>query len=83
MKISNETPVREQSAKQLVAVLAGTYEQFEHWCAEHPKECCVYCDEWPRFAGLRFVRMVEVGTFRQRNDAVELWKKVVARMQHK
>lgn len=66
----------ERRVRPLVAVLAGTHKQFTQWCAANPTEQGYYCDEWPRFAGLEFSRMVEVGTFRLRKDALDLWQRV-------
>lgn len=61
----------------LVAILAGSYAQFLEWEATHPYVRAVFCDEWPRFAGYEFSEIIEVGTFRQREDAAELWQMVV------
>ena len=65
------------NVRPLVAVLAGTHKQFMGWCADNTQERGIYCDEWPRFAGLEFSRVVEVGTFRQRKDALDLWQRVI------
>lgn len=66
----------ERQVRPLVAVLAGTHEQFRLWANANQTERGVYCDVWPLFAGLEFTRMVEVGTFRLRKDALELWQRV-------
>ena len=59
-----------------IAVLAGNYQQFLDWCKDNPQERGIYCNEWPQFAGIEFVRMVEVGTFRERKDASDLRQRV-------
>jgi hypothetical protein len=64
-----------------VAVLAGTYAQFLSWQRENPGVRAVFCDQWPDFAGMEFSRVVEVGTFRGRKDAFELWRRVASRME--
>ena len=59
-----------------VAVLAGTYAQFLDYASNHPKPKPVFCDRWPTFAGLEFSAMVEVGSFRQRQDALDIYQRV-------
>lgn len=62
--------------RPVVAVLAGTHREFLEWELAHKEVRSVFCDRWPKFAGLKFSKMVECGTFRQRKDAFELWLRV-------
>lgn len=61
---------------QLVAVLAGNRAQFREWEIAHKDVRAVFCDRWPDFAGLEFSQMIEIGTFKSRKDALELWQRV-------
>jgi hypothetical protein len=61
----------------IIAVLAGTRAQFIEWQHTHKEVKAIFCDWWPAFAGLKFSAMVEIGTFRKRPDALEIWQKVV------
>lgn len=61
---------------KLIAILAGNYSQFKKWQQSNQDKQAVYCDYWPQFAGLEFSEMVEVGTFRERKDALDLWQRV-------
>lgn len=60
-----------------VAVLAGTFPQFREYERQHREQKLVFCDRWPYFAGLEFSSLVEVGTFRSRPDALDIYQRVV------
>lgn len=63
-----------------IAVLAGNHQQFLEYKRDHPNDHLTYCGEWPRFAGLEFHEMVEVGTFRNRKDALDIYQHVLPRV---
>jgi hypothetical protein len=50
--------------KPLVAVLAGNYSEFRCWSSNNPEINGIFCDKWPRFAGLKFKEIIEIGSFR-------------------
>ena len=76
LSVKRENPM----TTQIVAVLAGTRAQFTEWQREHPDTRAVFCDYWPGFAGIEFTSMVEIGTFRKRPDALEIWQQVAPRV---
>jgi len=65
------------SQKPLVAVMAGNKTQFDDWANKNPDLHGIFCDDWPRFAGMEFEKAVEIGTFRARKDALGIWQKVM------
>ena len=60
----------------IVAVLAGNFQEFSAY-RDNDAVKYVYCNNWPDFAGIRFNKFIEVGTFRKRPDALELYKRVL------
>ena len=66
----------ERRVSPLVAVLAGNWAQFREWENAHKDVRAVFCNRWPNFAGLEFSQMIEIGTFKSRKDALELWQRV-------
>lgn len=60
-----------------IAVLAGTRQEFWEYSRDWPDREMVFCDSWPKFAGLEFSEVVEIGTFRSRPDALEIYQRVV------
>ena len=59
-----------------IAVLAGTYQEFWKYSRDWPDRKMVFCDHWPKFAGLEFSEVVEIGTFKSRPDALEIYQRV-------
>lgn len=59
------------------AVLAGNYAEFKEFSINNKDKDLVFCDAWPKFAGLRFTDVIEVGTFRSRPDAFDIYQKVL------
>ncbi len=64
-----------------IAVLAGTYEQFQQYKREHPGKNLRYCDRFEDIVGARFSGVVEVGTFWERPDSAELANHVATRLE--
>lgn len=62
--------------KTVVAVLAGNFQEFSMY-RDNDAVKYVYCNNWPDFAGIEFHKLVEVGTFRKRRDALELYQRVL------
>ena len=64
-------------AKQAVAILAGNHAQYLEWQRHNPSIRGVYCDQLPMFAGIEFSKMIRIGTFEYRPDALEIYQYVV------
>lgn len=62
--------------KRTIAVLAGTFSEATKY-RDNDAVKYVYCNNWPDFAGLKFDSLVEVGTFRKRKDALEIYQRVL------
>lgn len=61
----------------MIAVLAGTYQEFCEYADQNKGKKLVFCDKWPNFVGLKFSEYVEIGTFRLRPDALDLYQRVM------
>ena len=62
--------------KTFVAVLAGNFQEFSIY-KDNDALKYIYCNNWPDFAGIEFHRFIEVGTFRKRPDALQLYQRVL------
>lgn len=64
---------------KFIAVLAGTYQQFREYAKTDDRRL-VFCNRWPEFAGIEFDEVVQVGTFSDRPDALELYQYVLPKV---
>jgi hypothetical protein len=67
----------ESKMKKMIAVLAGTHREFKEFSRNNTDKNLVFCDGWPKFAGLVFSEFIEIGTFRSRPDALEIYVRVL------
>lgn len=60
-----------------VAVLAGNSAQFYEYARQNPVPKPIFCHQWPDFGGIEFSKLVMVGTFKKRQDALEIYSRVL------
>lgn len=65
------------------AVLAGTYNEFAKYARNRPKQRLVFCDRCHQFSGIEFSDVVEIGTFRSRPDALDIYQCVMPMVRKK
>ena len=70
-------PAPVERVVRLIAVLAGTRNEFVEYKRRHSDKRLVFCDRWPEFAGVEFSEIVEIGTFRLRPDALQIYQQVL------
>lgn len=63
-----------------IAVLAGTRNEFVEYKRQNSDKKMVFCNRWPEFAGFEFQDFVEIGTFRLRPDALQIYQQVLPMM---
>ena len=63
--------------KPVVAILAGTFQEFREFANAHPEINAVFCGSCHMFNGIEFSHFIEIGTFRKRENALEIYTRVM------